>query len=74
MAKISNNQPAVPFNASTLKKAVVSRNKKLADSNKNLEAKIKELKAEQKQLKKTYTLNVLIVKEYSMNLNLLEKN
>ena len=52
MAKISNNQPAVPFNASTLKKAVVSRNKKLADSNKNLEAKIKELKAEQKQAEK----------------------
>ena len=43
MAKLSNNQPPVPFDASLLKKAVVSRNKKLSEYNKSLEAKIKEL-------------------------------
>ena len=52
MAKINNNQPPVPFDASLLKKAVVARNKKLADSNKSLEAKIKELKTDQKQAEK----------------------
>ena len=52
MAKLSNNQPPVPFDASLLKKAVVSRNKKLSESNKSLEAKIKELKTDQKQAEK----------------------
>jgi chromosome segregation ATPase len=52
MAKISNNQPPVPFDASLLKKSAVARNKKLAESNKDLEAKIKELKADQKQAEK----------------------
>ena len=52
MAKLSNNQSPVPFDASVLKKSAVIRNKKLAEANKALESKTKELKADQKQAEK----------------------
>jgi len=56
MAKISNNQPVVPFNPSDLKKSAVARNKKLAEANKDLEAKMKVLKADHKDAEKDLRL------------------